>query len=175
MKISLLQFMFFLLSAVVVIFSVLTITSRNILRAAVYLLFVLVATAGFYFMLNYQFMAGVQLILYAGGIVVLIVFSILLTSHIDLKLPKARLINLVSGVLVAVAGMAISITAILQYPFEATSNSPLPVDMKAIGNQLMETGSNGYALPFEVISVLLLAAMIGAIIIAKKGKMKKTN
>jgi len=174
MKLTLIQFMFFLLSSVVVIFSVLTIISRNILRAAVYLLFVLVATAGFYFLLNYQFMAGVQLILYAGGIVVLIVFSILLTSHIDLKLPKARLINLASGIFVAVAGIAISITAILQYPFEAT-NSPLPIDMKAIGNQLMETGSNGYALPFEVISLLLLAAMIGAIIIAKKGKMKKTN
>jgi NADH-quinone oxidoreductase subunit J len=175
MKITLLQFMFFLLSAVVVVFSVLTITGRNILRVAVYLLFVLVATAGFYLMLNYQFMAGVQLILYAGGIVVLIVFSILLTSHIDHKLPKARLINLASGILVAVTGLIISVTAILQYPFEATSNQALPVDMKVIGSQLMETGSNGYALPFEVISVLLLAAMIGAIIVAKKGKTKKSN
>jgi NADH-quinone oxidoreductase subunit J len=175
MKISLLQFMFFLLSSVIVVFSVLTITSRSILRAAVYLLFVLVATAGFYFMLNYQFMAGVQLILYAGGIVVLIVFSILLTSHLDHKLPRARLINLASGVLVAITGIIISVTAILQYPFEATSDSLIKVDMKAIGNQLMATGSNGYALPFEVISVLLLAAMIGAIIVAKKGKVKKTN
>ena len=79
------QIMFFLFSAMIVVFSVLTVTSRRILRAAVFLLFVLVSTAGLYFMLNYQFLAAVQLTLYAGGIVVLIIFSILLTSHISQK------------------------------------------------------------------------------------------
>ena len=72
------QIMFVLFSAMIVVFSIMTVTSRKILRAAVYLLFVLVSTAGLYFMLNYQFLAAVQLTLYAGGIVVLIIFSILL-------------------------------------------------------------------------------------------------
>ena len=92
-----------------VVFLVLTVTSRRILRAAVFLLFVLVATAGFYFLLQYQFLAGVQLTLYAGGIVVLIIFSILLTHHISHKFERPPLIKLLSGVLVAVTGAAITI------------------------------------------------------------------
>jgi NADH-quinone oxidoreductase subunit J len=85
------QIMFLLFSAVIVIFSVLTVTSRRILRAAVFLLFVLVATSGLYFMLNYQFLAAIQLTLYAGGIVVLIIFSILLTSHISQRFEPVGL------------------------------------------------------------------------------------
>jgi len=76
------EVMFYLIAAMILIFSVLTVTSRRILRAAVYLLFVLISTAGLYFMMNYNFLAAVQLTVYAGGIVVLIIFSILLTSHL---------------------------------------------------------------------------------------------
>ena len=79
------QIMFLLFSVIIIVCSILTVTSRRILRAAAYLLFVLISTAGLYFMLNYQFLAAVQLTLYAGGIVVLIIFSILLTSHINQK------------------------------------------------------------------------------------------
>ncbi|MFO7617582.1 MAG: NADH-quinone oxidoreductase subunit J [Bacteroidales bacterium] len=162
--------MFYLLSAVIVACSVLTITSRRILRSAFYLLCVLVATAGFYFMMDYQFLAGVQLILYAGGIVVLIIFSILLTSHISIKFANPEAGRLVMGILTGVTGFVLSTVAILKFAFTPSSGAPLTVDMHVIGNQLLETGKNGYALPFELISVLLLAAMIGAIIIAKKGR-----
>ena len=77
------KIIFFVLAAAIVVFSILSITSRKILRAAIYLLFVLVAMAGLYYMMNFQFLASVQLILYAGGSVVLIIFSILLTSQIN--------------------------------------------------------------------------------------------
>ena len=164
------QFMFYILSAVILICSVLTITSRRILRAAVYLLSVLVATAGIYFMLDYQFMAGVQLALYAGGIVVLIIFSILLTSHISQKFPNPHTLNLIGGVGAAILGFALAVYTILKYPFVKSEGTALAVDMKVIGTQLMGITNNGYALPFEVISILLLASMIAAIIIAKKGK-----
>jgi NADH-quinone oxidoreductase subunit J len=164
------QFIFYLFALALVAFSVLTITSRRILRAAFYLLCVLVSTAGLYFMLGFQFMAGVQLTLYAGGIVVLIIFSILLTSHISQKFSKPILINMISGIAVSIIGFALSVAAILKYTFKASTEPALNVDMTVIGKQLLETGKNGYALPFEVISILLLAAMIAAIIIAKKGK-----
>lgn len=65
----------------IVIFSVLAVTTRKILRAATYLLFTLFAAAVVYFMLDYQFLGAVQIAVYAGGIVVLFVFAILLTSH----------------------------------------------------------------------------------------------
>ena len=66
------QLMFILFALMIIVFSILTVTTRKILRAATFLLFVLVSTSGIYFMLNYQFLAAIQLTLYAGGIVVLI-------------------------------------------------------------------------------------------------------
>jgi NADH-quinone oxidoreductase subunit J len=172
---SLQIFMFCLLSAVIIVFSVLSVLSRRILRSAVFLLFVLIATAGLYFMLNYQFLAGVQLTIYAGGIVVLIIFSILLTSHISYKFEKPHKWIVLSGVLVSLTGIILTIWSILSFPFKATENLPISTDMKTIGRQLIENGQNGYALPFEVISILLLAAMIGSIIIARKDTNLKNN
>ncbi len=166
------QIMFVLFSAMIVIFSILTVTSRRILRAAVYLLFVLVSTSGLYFMLNYQFLAAVQLTLYAGGIVVLIIFSILLTSHIGQDSdPSGWKKNIFSAIAV-VTGAILSIITILDYQFSATTEAAREVDMKLIGNSLLSVGYDGYALPFEVISVLLLAAMVAAIVVAKKGAPK---
>jgi NADH-quinone oxidoreductase subunit J len=74
------------------------------------------------------------------------------------------------SLLIAGTGAIVTILSLVNYPFRITASVPLDVDMRLIGMQLMSTGVNGYALPFEVISVLLLAAMIGAIVIAKKGR-----
>lgn len=167
---SLQQVMFMLFAAVIMVFSILTVTSRRILRAATFLLFVLISTAGLYFWLNYEFLAAVQVALYAGGIVVLIIFSILLTHHIDHKFENAGLGNLIAGIGVAVLGAGIAITSLLSFDFTAKPVEPIAVDVNTIGTQLVNTGHNGYSLPFEVISVLLLAALIGAIVVAKKEK-----
>jgi len=164
------KLMFILFSAAIVVFSIFTVTTRKILRAAVYLLFVLISTSGIYFWLNYQFMAAVQLTLYAGGIVVLIIFSILLTHQIDHKFEIPSWRKMLPAALASLAGMLLTIYCILNYNFTPTDKAPVAVNMKVIGNQLLSVDYNGYALPFEVISILLLAAMIGAIIIAKKGK-----
>src|SRR5512138_1989791 len=102
------QIMFALFSLMIVVFSILTVTSGRILRAAVYLLFVLVSTSGLYFMLNYHFLAAVQLTLYAGGIVVLIIFSVLLTSHIDQKFESPGLKKIVFSAIAAIAGAVLS-------------------------------------------------------------------
>src|SRR5512136_709156 len=107
------QIMFILFAVMITVFSILTVTTRRILRAAVYLLFVLVSTAGLYFMLNYQFLAAVQLTLYAGGIVVLIIFSILLTSHISQKFEPVGWKKSFFSALAALAGTILVITTIL--------------------------------------------------------------
>ena len=70
---------YFIIAIAIIVFSVLTVTSRKILRSATYLLFVLFATAGIYFHLGYEFLGAVQIAVYAGGILVLFVFSIFLT------------------------------------------------------------------------------------------------
>ncbi len=169
------QIMFLLFSVMIIVFSILTVTSRKILRAAVYLLFVLVSTSGLYFMLNYHFLAAVQLTLYAGGIVVLIIFSILLTSHIGQRFEAPGLKKSVFSAIAAIGGAILSIVTILDYQFSATSQAAQETNMKFIGKSLLSTDYDGYVLPFEVISVLLLAAMIGAIAIAKKGGPKKSE
>jgi len=169
------QLMFVLFSVMIIVFSILTVTTRRILGAATYLLLVLVSTSGLYFMLNYQFMAAVQLTLYAGGIVVLIIFSILLTSHISLKFEPVEIKKSIFSALAALAGAILCITTILDFKFAASTEAAKEVDMKLIGRSLLSVDYDGYVLPFEVISILLLAAMIAAIVVAKKGGPSKTN
>ena len=164
--------MFYLFASIIVVFSILTVTSRRILRSAVFLLFVLIATSAFYFMLRYTFLAAVQLALYAGGIVVLIIFSILLTSHISERFKPIGIKKAFFSALLAGGGAAMSIVTLLQYDFnqKATSAAMEELPMRDIGLSLMNYGKDGFVLPFEVISILLLAAMFGAIVIAKKKK-----
>ena len=162
------QIMFFILSALILVFAVMTVTTRRILRAAVFLLFVLLATAGIYYMLSYTFLAAVQLTVYAGGIVVLIIFSILLTSHISERASMAGRLQAIFSAIVAVFGAGVTIYTIYSYAFKANGQPAITSNVKNIGSQLINTGKDGYALPFEAISVLLLAAMIGAIIVARK-------
>jgi NADH-quinone oxidoreductase subunit J len=162
------QLMFILFAGLILLFSVLTVTSRRILRSAVFLLFVLLATAGLYFMLSYTFLAAVQLTVYAGGIVVLIIFSILLTSHISERASMAGVLQSIFSAIVVLLGAGVTIYTIYSYAFKASDKPAIPSNVKTIGNQLTNPGNDGYALPFEVISVLLLAAMIGAIVVARK-------
>lgn len=164
------RIIFYRLAASIVVFSILSVTSRRILRAAIYLLFVLVAMAGLYYMMNFQFLAAVQLMLYAGGIVVLIIFSILLTSQIDSKLDPPKFSHLLGGVFTAVGGILLSTITLLQFVFKPSGIAAVGTDIRSVGRQLMDTNLVGYALPFEVISVLLLAALVGSIFIARKDR-----
>jgi len=161
--------MFYIFASVIVVFSVLTVTSRRILRSAVFLLFVLIVTSGLYFMLRYTFLAAAQLALYAGGIVVLIIFSILLTSHISERFKPIGFWKTFFSAMLAAFGAALSIMTLLQYDFNQKATSSMEeVPVRQIGLSLMNYGKGGFVLPFEVISILLLAAMFGAIVIAKK-------
>jgi NADH-quinone oxidoreductase subunit J len=167
------QVMFFLFGAMIVIFSLLTVTSRKVLRAAVYLLFVLISTAGLYFALNYNFLAAVQLTVYAGGIVVLIIFSILLTSHVSERAVMAPLKESLLSGLAVLAGAVLTLMTILRFSFVPNAGTDPNFNITDVGNALVSYNRDGYALPFEVVSVLLLAAMIGAIVVAKKEKISK--
>ena len=153
-----------------VIFSVLAVTTRKILRAATYLLFTLFAAAVVYFMLDYQFLGAVQIAVYAGGILVLFVFAILLTSHpghnSERLASKRRVTGLIASVaMLAVTGYSLLSRCALLTPKPAMEDAPT---MKSIGNALLGAGENQYLLPFEAVSVLLLACIIGGIVVARK-------
>ncbi len=168
MEITIQETVFFILAAVIVGCSILAVTTRRILRAATYLLFVLFATAGIYFQLNYSFLGAVQLTVYAGGITVLYVFSILLTSTDNRHIEKIKRSKVFAGLIAALAGAAICIFITVTHSFGSyhLTGGELPVD--AIGKALMGTGKYQYLLPFELISVLLLACIVGGILIARK-------
>ena len=139
---------FYILAAVIVVFSVLTVTTQRILRSATYLLFVLFGTAGIYFQLNYSFLGAVQLTIYAGGIIVLYVFSILLTSpdgdKIATKLPKSKLF---AGLVASLAGAVLCIFITLNHTFPVSRFVPGEIDMKTIGFALLGTEKYQYMLP----------------------------
>ena len=168
MEITLPQAVFLFLAAVIVVCSILTVTTKRILRSATYLLFVLFATAGIYFELNYSFLGAVQLTVYAGGIIVLYVFSIFLTRSDSVIKEKIKNSKVLAGLITAVVGAALCIFIMLTHSFPVSDFVTAELNQKVIGTALMGTGKYQYLLPFEAISVLLLACIIGGILIARK-------
>jgi len=164
---------FYSLSAIIVVSAILAVTSRRIFRAAASLLFVMVGVAGLYLLLNYHFLAAVQLAIYAGGILILFIFAILLTSPKgDVTEPDDKG-KVAIGLIAALGGLAVVLVVLAKHVFLYANPNPTltgdhEINMKVIGSALMGTGKYQYLLPFEVLSVLLLAAIIGGIIIAKK-------
>lgn len=166
---------FYLLAAMTLSCGIIAVTSRQIFRAAISLLFSLVGVAGIYFWMNYQFIAAVQIVVYVGGIVVLIIFSIFLTQQSGEKLPKQKLGRSVFSALAVFAGFALTIVQVFQHTFNKTTSAPVDATVRSIGEELLALDKNGYALPFEVVSMLLLAAMIGCIVIAMRTPSGNSN
>ena len=162
--------LFYLLAAFTLVFGLLAVTTRQIFRAAIFLLFTLIGIAGFYFWLSYDFIAAVQIVVYVGGIIVLIIFSIFLTQQTGEKLPKQNLNRTLFSALAVFCGFAITIVQVFQHQFVLSTTSPIAPTGFNIGTQMMDIDKSGYALPFEVISILLLAALVGCIVIAIKNK-----
>ena len=162
--------MYFIIALAIIVFSVLTVTSRKILRSATYLLFVLFATAGIYFQLGYEFLGAVQIAVYAGGIMVLFVFSILLTSRPGNNAERLTAHKKWLGLTAAVLGVGVCGYSLLSYGafLSRLMSVNLNVDIERIGHALLSTDKWGYLLPFEAISILLLACIIGGVVIARK-------
>lgn len=161
---------FYLLAALTLTCGVLSVTTRQIFRAAIYLLFALVGIAGIYFWLQYEFIAAVQIVVYAGGIAVLIIFSIFLTQQAGEKLPKQKVERKIFSALAVFCGFALTMLQVYQHEFVALKTDAPSPTVEDIGRQMLNINESGYALPFEVISMLLLAAMVGCIVIAIRSK-----
>ena len=152
---------FIVLALFIAVCSVLAVTTSRIL-------FVLFGTAGIYFQLNYSFLGAVQLLIYAGGITVLYVFSILLTSSQGDKAERLKNGKMVAGAISTIAGLAICLFVMLKNEFLPSHFVHGELDVRTIGHALMGMEKYQYILPFEVISVLLLACIVGGILIARK-------
>jgi len=84
------QYIFYIVAFIMIVFAIASVTSRKMLRSVIYLLFVLVAISGIFFLIDYNLLAAIELTVYAGGIIVLIIFSVLLVHHIELELEIAK-------------------------------------------------------------------------------------
>ena len=162
--------MYFIVAIAIIVFSVLTVTTRKILRSATYLLFVLFATAIIYFQMDYQFLGAVQIAVYAGGIMVLFVFAIMLTQQPGKSAEALASQRRWLGLTAALAGVALCGYGLFSY---ANFGGRLiaggvDINMEKIGQFLLSTDKFGYLLPFEAISVLLLACIIGGVVIARR-------
>jgi NADH-quinone oxidoreductase subunit J len=164
---------FYFFAAIAVASAVLTVTRRNVVHSAIFLITALLATAGIFLQLRAEFLFIVQIILYVGGIMVLFVFVIMLVN-LDvavrqLQFGRQRWVALIIALaLAAQVGLMFWSTRkmpgqgipVLAAPLAQT----LPPNSEEVARSLFST----YLLPFEIASLLLLVAMIGAVVMAKK-------
>src|SRR6266536_5181959 len=143
---------FYIISAFILGTGLLAMTTRKIFRSAIWLLFSLIGVAALYFWLQVEFIAAVQIVVYVGGIVVLIIFSIFLTQQSGKEMPKQPVTRIIFSALAVILGFGLTFLQIWKYGFQ-----PIPKKfdwtVSQIGTQMLSTGKDGYALPFEVVSI----------------------
>lgn len=157
------QIIFFSLSAMAIASAIAVVTRRNLFHAAMFLGYLMLVMAGFYFLLNADLVGMMQVFVYVGGVVVVLLFGIMLTAQVTN-------VRLVSGfkfkgfTLLSIIGLVALLISVFNKATLQVSNAAVPKDSVSLAGKLFMTN---YILPFEVISVLLLAALIGAIVIAR--------
>jgi NADH-quinone oxidoreductase subunit J len=155
---------FWILDAIIVAAAVAVVVLRNVFRAALALILCFLAVAGIYITLSADFLAAVQILLYVGGISVLIILAIMLTRDVQQGSPSNRL--RVPAFLVALIFLGIMIYALINTVWPVSTASPVAPTTAAIASQLL--GEGGYILPLEIAGVLLLAAILGAIVLVRE-------
>src|SRR6185503_10382501 len=137
------QIIFYILSAFILGTALLSVTARKIFRSAIWLLFSLIGIAGLYFWMQVEFVAAVQIIVYVGGVVVLIIFSIFLTQQSGSEMPKPPLKRIVFAALAVLFGFAFTYNIIAAYGFTPAVAKPFIVPVSAIGEQMLDTKQHG--------------------------------
>lgn len=169
--------MFGILAVVILGSAVMCVATKRIMRAATFLLFVLFGVAGLYFILDYTFLGAAQLSIYAGGITMMYIFAIQLVNRRTLQglVEHVKGSRAIGAALVTFAGF-LTVTIVLlknEFLFRACEVADEEVPMNVIGEALVGSEKYQYVLPFEFISVFLLACIIGGIVVARKEKEDK--
>lgn len=163
---------FYLLAGVIVASGILMVTSRSIFHSATFLAVVLSLVGGLYLLLSAEFLAAVQILVYVGAVVVLIIFAIMLTSHIgDLRISQSNKLSPLAAIACALF-LAAFVPMLVKHPWGQVVAATAPEggglvgesNIQHIGTALLTT----YAFPFELVSLALLVALMGAIVIARK-------
>ena len=158
------EILFWFIAVLTIISAAMVVLNNQLLYSAIFLLFTLFGVAGLYIYLWADFIAGVQLLVYIGGINVLIIFGIMLTNRISsVRLSQTNLYQGVGGVVTLWLFMLISIVISKTTWYQVTPVEPSST-VREVGTLLMTK----YLLPFEAISLLLLGALIGAALLSRE-------
>jgi NADH-quinone oxidoreductase subunit J len=155
---------FIILSAVILIPAVVVVTSPNIVRAALSLVPTFLGVTGFYILLQAEFVAGIQVLIYAGAITVLILFVIMLTEGGSGTQVRQVTAQVPLGVTAALWLAFLLLLVLPRTPWPLSAGQPSPYSAPAVGSAFL----TNYVLIFEVTSLVLLIALIGAIVIARR-------
>ena len=164
--------MFCILAVVILGSALLCVTTKRIMRAATFMLFVLFGVAGIYFLLDYTFLGAAQISVYAGGVTMIYVFAIQLVSKQTLQgmVEKIKTSRMIGNGLIVIVSLVV-VTLILVKTGFCCNFDALPdaeISMKEVGYALVGSEKYQYVLPFEFISVFLLACIIGGLVVARK-------
>lgn len=160
---------FYILAALTLGTATMTVLSRNPINSAVYMIVCFFTIAGHMLMIDAQFLALVQILVYSGAIMVLILFTLMLMNLSDKHEPKKRVMSRVAAAISVGLTILVVLMVLVKADGVMTQAAATGVDFqsaKAIGHVLM----NEYLLPFEFVSILLIAAMVGAVLVSKKEK-----
>ena len=150
---------FYCLSIVLVGSALAVVLTKNLFHAVLWLALALTGTAGVFLLLDAEFLAAVQLLLYAGGIVTVAVFAIVVTERLVGERISQTSRRLAGGAVVSVALASLVVSAIIQRPL-ATARAPMAEDLT---RQIGDTILTRFVLPFELLALLMLAGLMGAI------------
>lgn len=169
--------MFGILAVVILGSAIMCVATKRIMRAATFLLFVLFGVAGLYFILDYTFLGAAQISIYAGALTMMYIFAIQLVGKRTLQglVEHVKGSKAVGTALVTLAGFLTVAVVLLknEFLFKACEMADAEVPMDVIGTALVGSDKYQYVLPFEFISVFLLACIIGGIVVARKDKEDK--
>ena len=155
---------FWILAALVVVAALSVVLLRNVFRAALALILCFLAVAGVFITLSADFLAVVQILIYVGGISVLIILAIMLTREVQQGSPTNRL--RIPALIVAIIFLGVVVYALVNTPWPVSATPPLEPTTAALAGKLL--GQGGYILPVEIAPILLLAAIIGAIVLVRE-------
>ena len=154
---------FYCLSIVLVGSALAVVLTKNLFHAVLWLALALTGTAGVFLLLDAEFLAAVQLLLYAGGIVTIVVFAIVVTERLVGERISQTSRHIAGGAVVSVVLVALIVSAVMERPL-ATVRAPMAGDLTQL---LGETILTRFVLPFELLAVLMLAGLMGAIYFAR--------
>jgi NADH-quinone oxidoreductase subunit J len=155
---------FYILAAIMVGAGVMVVSLKNIFHCAVFLVLCFFAVAGIYVLLSAEFLAAVQVLIYVGAITVLMIFAIMLTAKLYSAKIRQSNEQVVPGIIIVAALLVATLFTLTRTAWNISTEAAQVQSTMGIGRLLLTK----YVLPFEVVSVVLLTALIGAIIIARR-------